>query len=94
MEQGNSGKSGGSPSNVVMLSRKQLSVSGVSTVTGFDDTQIEAETAAGLLLIRGQGLVIKNFDSESGDLSITGSIDGMVYGKKEQKRGFIARILK
>ncbi len=87
-------EAGHKPSNVVMLSRRQMTISGVSQVTGFDDTQIELETSVGLLLIRGQELNIKTFDAESGDLSLTGMIDGMVYGKKEAKRGFFASLLK
>jgi sporulation protein YabP len=94
MEKSKSNSVSRGPSNVVMLSRRQMTVSGVSQVTGYDETQIEAETTVGLLLIRGQELNIKNFDAETGDLSLTGSIDGMVYGKREKKRGFFARILK
>ena len=41
----------------------------VSRIAGFDDTQIEAETSVGLLFIRGEELVINNFDAESGELS-------------------------
>jgi sporulation protein YabP len=76
------------------MSRKSVSVTGVSRIAGFDDTQIEAETSVGLLFIRGEELVINNFDAESGELSLSGTINGMVYGKREKDRGFFARLLK
>ena len=81
-------------SNIVIESRKKLSASGVFEVTGFDETQIEAETAAGLLLIRGEKLHIDSFDAGSGELVMTGRVDGFVYTEKKPKQGLFSRILK
>lgn len=78
--------------NIIIEARKKLSASGVRSVTGFDDTQIEAETADGLLLIRGGELKIENFDAESGELSLSGRIDGMVYTQREPKKSLVSRI--
>ena len=79
---------------IVLSNREKLTASGVSEVTGFDEVQIEARTEQGLLLIRGMGLRIENFDAERGELSLTGRIDGLVYTEREQKRGFLAGLLR
>ena len=78
--------------NIIIEARKRLSASGVVSVTGFDDTQIEADTAEGRLLIRGKDLNIENFDAGSGELLLGGRIDGMVYVAKEPKKSLAARI--
>ena len=82
------------PSNVFLFSREKLTASGVLEVTGFDELQLEAKTEQGLLLIRGHALHIESFDSESGDLTMTGRVDGLVYTEREQKQSFLARLLK
>ncbi len=82
------------PANVLLFSREKLTASGVLTVTGFDDMQIELQTEQGLLLIRGHDLHIESFDVECGELAMTGRVDGLVYQEKEQKRGFLATLLK
>ena len=84
----------GGQSNVVLLAREKLTASGVYEVTGFDEMQIEAKTAQGLLLIRGSGLHIESFDAEGGELAMTGRVDGLVYTDREQKRGFLAGLLR
>ncbi len=82
------------PSNIVLTSRKNLSVSGVRDVAGYDDMQIEAETAQGLLFVRGKNLKIVSFDRAKGELELAGTVDGMVYGEKAEKRSMLSRLLK
>ncbi len=81
-------------SDVTVTSREKLTATGVCEVTGFDEMQIEAKTAQGLLLVRGNGLHIDSFDADVGELVMSGRIDGMVYCDREQKRGFWAGLLK
>jgi sporulation protein YabP len=87
-------KSTGGGGSLVIERRERIHASGVLSVTGFDDTQIEADTRDGLLLIRGSTLKIESFDVELGELELSGKLDGLVYTQKKQRRGFIERILK
>ena len=80
--------------SLVMTAREKLTATGVSEVTGFDELQIEAKTAQGLLLVRGNGLHIESFDADIGTLQLSGRIDGLVYTEREPKRGFWAGLLK
>ncbi len=80
--------------DVTISSREKLVATGVSEVTGFDETQIEAQTAQGFLLVRGEGLHIDSFHAELGELTVSGRVDGMVYSERLQKRGFWAGLLK
>ena len=81
-------------SDVTVTSREKLTATGVYEVTGFDELQIEAKTAQGMLLVRGNGLHIDSFDADVGELVLSGRIDGMVYCDREPKRGFWAGLLK
>jgi sporulation protein YabP len=80
--------------NIVLEAREKLTATGVSSVLGFDETQIEAETASGLLLVRGENLHIDSFDTDTGELMLSGRVDGLVYTERKPKQGFFARILK
>ena len=80
--------------NLVLEARERLTASGVISVLGFDETQIEAETSAGLLLVRGENLHIDSFDTDTGELILSGRVDGLVYTEKKPKQGFFARLLK
>jgi sporulation protein YabP len=82
----------GAASGLVLSGRRSLSVSGVKEVSGFDDRQIEADTTAGELFVRGEELRILSFDRDSGDLELEGRIDGMAYAEKTEKRGLWARL--
>ena len=81
-------------SDITVTSREKLTATGVYEVTGFDELQIEAKTAQGMLLVRGNGLHIDSFDADVGELVLSGRIDGMVYCDREPKRGFWAGLLK
>ena len=81
-------------SDITVTSREKLTATGVYEVTGFDELQIEAKTAQGMLLVRGNGLHIDSFDADVGELALSGRIDGMVYCDREPKRGFWAGLLK
>ena len=82
------------PSDIVLTNRRNLSVSGVNDVSGYDDMQIEAETTNGLLFIRGSGLKIISFDREKKELELLGDIDGIIYGKKEEKKSVMSRLFR
>jgi sporulation protein YabP len=84
----------GGGGSLIIERRERIHASGVLSVTGFDDTQIEADTRDGLLLIRGSGLKIESFDVELGELELSGKLDGLVYTQRKQRRGLMERLLK
>lgn len=82
------------PSDIVLTSRRALSVSGVRAVEGYDDMQLEAETEQGLLFVRGRGLRIASFDSEKGTLEVEGTVDGLIYGEQKEKPSLFSRLFR
>lgn len=78
--------------HTIMLSgREELKVSGVNDVINFDETCIVLETVAGILSIDGQNLHIVNLNVDSGDVSVSGEVNGIIYPQSLSKSGGLFR---
>lgn len=82
------------PHQVIMENRNTLSVSGVSDVDSFDGTTVVVYTALGELTVRGDGLQIQRLNVETGDLSLTGTIDSLAYAENTSRRGGWKRLFR
>ena len=83
------------PHNVIMESRKKVSVSGVDDVESFDDGEIVMGTAQGILIIRGKELRIEKLSLDSGDVTIEGIIDKLEYEENAKASdGLFSRLFK
>lgn len=67
------------PHNVIMESRKKMSVSGVDDVESFDENEIIMSTSQGILIVRGKELRIEKLSLDSGDVVMEGVIDRLEY---------------
>ncbi len=79
--------------NLILESRKRLSVSGVEEVEGFDEGFIRIRTCLGALTVRGQGLRVENLSVESGELSVSGEIAELIYEEPTARSGLLKRLL-
>ncbi len=59
--------------------REKISVSGVLSVKNYDENVIILETDAGGMEISGNGLHIESLMIESGELVVSGRLDGVCY---------------
>lgn len=67
------------PHLLQLQDRSKLTVSGVSDVDSFDETVTVLYTSMGELTVKGEGLHIRQFDVESGDLIVDGKIHELLY---------------
>ncbi len=75
--------------------RRQINISGVIDVVGFDETFIVLTTEGGKLTVEGGDIQITALDVASGKLTATGRIDSLSYGEAEKsRRGFFSRLIK
>lgn len=82
---------------LALRQRESLAVEGVVNVDSFDDAEVVVETDAGVLLVRGQELHIKEVNLETGVLHLTGRIDALEYAGDElgkKSRGFFGKLFK
>lgn len=83
------------PHNIILQNRKLMTVSGVVDVDSFDEQCIIVFTDIGELTIRGIDLHITKLSIESGELSVEGEIDSIVYSDNvRQSGGFFSRLFK
>ena len=75
------------PHSLSLDERHRLTVTGVSEVLSFDETEVIMDTTLGLLTVEGEGLHVEKLSLDIGELSLEGSIQSMCYSHDRQKRG-------
>lgn len=86
----------GKPQHTVMLdSRSSAKLTGIKEVVSYCDSSVCAVCPSGDVVIQGSSLKIESFDAGSGALSVTGSVDAVIYSEpNEKKSGLFARLFK
>ncbi len=80
---------------VILEDRKNLTLTGVKDVSGFDEQKIALNTELGELIVKGTGLHINDFSHETGELTLDGEIDSLVYsGQRQPEGGFFSRLFR
>lgn len=82
---------------VLLTDRQQLKLEGVVNVVHFSDSEVSIETTGGVLFVKGQGLHIQQLNLDDGRLSMTGTIESMVYAGEtalKKGKGFLTRMFK
>ncbi len=85
-EQGSAGTSA-MPHLLSLSERRALSVSGVQDVDSFDETTVVIYTEQGELTVKGTGLHINRLNIETGDLTMEGHIESLVYTEVHTRSG-------
>lgn len=84
--------------NVEIEERRRLTLSAVSEVESFNDSEIVLKVKGASLTVKGGGLHVEELSVETGDAIITGaSIDSLTYSKIDHGRskdGFFGRLFK
>lgn len=76
--------------------RKSGTVTGISDVLSFDETEILMDTEMGMLSIKGKGLHISKLNLEKGEADLEGQVDSLTYsasGHKKKKEGSLLQRL-
>ncbi|MGI6566055.1 MAG: sporulation protein YabP [Limnochordia bacterium] len=82
---------------ITLQNRERLLIDGVTHVESFDDMEIILQTDAGTLIIRGEGLHIKELNIDSSNLAVIGHVSAMEYTSEAGDRkgkGFFGRLFK
>ena len=68
----------------ILENRKTLSLEGIENIVSFDDSFVLLDTSDATVTVDGEGLKILKMDTGSGEVIITGRINGLVYSDKKQ----------
>lgn len=84
--------------DVILKSRKNLSIDGVEDVISFDEFQVVLITSCGEMTVEGAGLHISVLELDSGIVELDGNIEGIFYsdGKTDNssQKSIFARLFK
>ena len=82
--------------SILLYQRKTLHLCGIEDVVSFDELNIYLATQNGNLLIGGTDLHITTLDIPSGNMTVEGTINSIIYNDKEikKKESFFSRMLK
>lgn len=80
--------------SLIVENRKKFTISGIKDVISFDEETVVTDSVMGKLVIKGEGLHILNFNTETYDLSGEGKIHALVYTANEQGGGFFSKIFR
>ena len=81
---------------LVIENRDAISISGVKKADSFSPVEIAVYTEQGDLLIRGNELMVEEFNEAKGELKINGRVDSLSYrsDKKHIPDNFLSRLFR
>lgn len=83
------------PHNITVDERKNISVTGVTDIGGYDEQTIVAYTQLGEVTVKGEDLHIIRMSIEMGELVAEGTINSINYSEMKQRdEGFFSRLFK
>jgi sporulation protein YabP len=82
--------------SITIDKRENVNVSGITDVISFDEESVIGETELGIIIIRGVNLHVNRISLESGELSVSGEIEGVAYENPGGGKGksFMGRLFK
>ncbi len=79
---------------IILENRNKLSISGVADVLGFDDETVVLCTEMGNLTVKGNGLKVQSFATETGSIAVEGNIGALIYTEAKSKHSVKSRLFK
>lgn len=80
--------------NIIVEDRKKLTVAGVRQVLSFDEETVMLETELGKLAVKGTGLHITSFNTETSELVGEGRLHALIYTANEKNGGFLSNLFR
>ena len=74
--------------------RNRITLNGVVNVESFDNDYVTIQINDGKVFIEGQGLRIESLSQDSGEIQISGKINGVFYSKEKKAKGVLSGFFK
>ena len=69
-----------------LQNRGNVSITGVTDVVSFDESQVILDTDMGLLTLKGKDLHVSRLTIEKGEVDVDGTVDSLAYSSNESIR--------
>ena len=82
--------------NAILENRQRLMLSGVTDVESFDEKLVLLYTQLGELAVKGSQLHVSEMSTESGELTVEGEINSLIYGDRDRtkKLGLLGKLFR
>lgn len=81
--------------SLILENRRNLSLGGIEDVMGFNEEAVTLSGACGVLVVRGENLHISKLSLETGEVTLDGKINALIYPEdKAEKNGVFSRLFK
>ncbi len=64
---------------ISVCERTATALTGIVSIEGFDESSIVMKTETDGLSLQGRGLHVDKFDSETGDMTVSGQVEAILY---------------
>lgn len=71
---------------IIISDKKRVEINEVSSVKSFDEGSVVIESSLGRIVIEGNNMQIENLEKSSSKILVTGSISGVFYLEKRDKK--------
>lgn len=80
---------------VSLIDREEMTIDGVLSLGSYDEKEVLMETEQGLLIVKGEGLNIKQLNLDKSNIVVDGLIKSISYDDSAHaKKGLLERFLK
>ncbi len=79
-------------SSAVLTGRSFLALTGIDEVISFDECIVTLSSNGSVLAVSGEDLSMVKLSLESGEVSISGRIDAIVYTDEQPKKGLFSKL--
>ena len=84
-------ETGNKKHSLELIGRETVCINGVSEVISFDEACIVLSTVCGILSIDGASLKINSLDTDNGCVSISGTVNAMIYPEGNLRGGIFRK---
>lgn len=74
--------------------KRSVTLNGVESVLGFDESYVSLESSYGRIIIEGEGMKIESLSKENGEIYIVGNISAVYFADEKEKSGMLKRLFK
>ena len=82
------------PHKLIIDERKELSMSGILEVKSFNEETLILNSVLGCVTVKGEGIKISSFNTQTGELLAEGKIYAVAYISSETKGGFFSKMFR
>lgn len=81
--------------DLFLKDRKNIVLTGVKDVLAFDEKAVDLISALGNLSIRGEDIKISSFNTDTGDMEISGKFAAIIYvNDSSKKEGLLSKLFR